>query len=140
MTLLWYIHSDLFWEFWGGRSLGLLYGVFLFVHDWLITHLSWKIHVRPKRSNFKWPWFFILYVISRYENSATYEHFWSFSHSIVHRWCCFHMKIWDIKWKLVFWKFSCMTLFGRISKCAQWAAKRDHAFISNLGFLLILWL
>ena len=23
-----------------------------------------------------------------------------FSHSIVHRWHCFHMKIWDIKWKI----------------------------------------
>ena len=46
------VHCDLFCEFWGGRSLGLKtfwYGVFLFVDDYLITHLSWKIHVRPKR-------------------------------------------------------------------------------------------
>ena len=27
----------------------------------------------------------------------TFDFFW---HSIVHRWCCFHMKIWDIKWKI----------------------------------------
>ena len=69
-------HSDLFWKIRGGKSLGLKTtscGVFLFVHDCLITHLSWKIHVRPKRSNFKWPWFFILYLIFSYENSSTYE-------------------------------------------------------------------
>ena len=71
-----YPHCDLFWEFWVGWSLGLktlLYGVILFVHDCLITHLSWKILLRPKRSNLKWLWFFILYLIFSYENSATYE-------------------------------------------------------------------
>ena len=46
----------------------------------------------------------------------TFDTLLIFSHSIVHRWRCFHMKIWDIKWKFVFWKFSYMTLFGRISK------------------------
>ena len=76
MRTKWPYHSDLFWEFRGGNSLGLKTnscGVFLFVHDCLITHLSWKIHVRPKRSNFRWPWFFILYLIFSYENSSTYE-------------------------------------------------------------------
>ena len=46
---------------------------------------------------------FIIYLIFSYENSATYEHFDTiliFSHSIVHRWHCFHMKIWDIKQKI----------------------------------------
>ena len=49
-------HSELFLEFRGGKSLGLKTtscGVFLFVHDCLITHLSWKILLRPKRSNLK---------------------------------------------------------------------------------------
>ena len=52
--------------------------MFLFVHDCLITHLSWKILLRPKRSNLKWLWFFISYLIFSYENSATYEYFWFF--------------------------------------------------------------
>ena len=47
---------------------------------------------------------FISYLIFSYEKSANYEQLSvkkiKSSHSIVHRWCCFHMKIWDIKWKI----------------------------------------
>ena len=51
-------HSDLFWEFGAGWSLGLKtisFGVFLFVDDCLIAALSWINLKRPKRSNLKWP-------------------------------------------------------------------------------------
>ena len=63
-----------------------------------------QLSVKKKSKVFIGGAIFISCLIFSYENSATYEHFWFFSHSIVHRWSCFHMKIWDIKWKFVFWK------------------------------------
>ena len=48
-----------------------------------------------------------------YENSATYEHFWVFSHFSVHRWRYFHMTIDEKILKVHFLKNSTVKYFNR---------------------------
>ena len=48
-----------------------------------------------------------------YENSATYEHFWVFSHFSVHRWRYFHMTIEEKILKVHFLKNSTVKYFNR---------------------------
>ena len=47
-----------------------------------------------------------------YENSATYEHFWVFSHFSVHRWRYFHMTIEEKILKVHFLKNSTVKYFN----------------------------